>query len=317
MMKSVIDIQSLSFSYDHKATKNNILDNLDLVIHQGELTCLLGANGAGKTTLINILLGRLTQQQGTISLFGKQQSISNVRHRIGAMLQNSTAPERALVIELLTLFSSYYPNPIDLEQLIAQLELTPLLTTQFSRLSGGQKQLVLLALALCGNPDVLFLDEPSVGMDVSTRRVLWQVIEQQKQCGKTIVLTTHYLEEADALADRVVVLQGGNVIADGSPQQLKSRFNSQTIKAKTRLPEEQIATFDSVQNITQCGQYVEVTTVNTAATLQQWLALEPELSAISVTQTNLEQAFLQITQSTQSITQPSTQSSTTTMENVA
>jgi len=296
-MQPIIELDAIYFQYihnDQNSTKTKILNNLSLSINSGQLTCLLGANGAGKTTLINLTLGRLTLQQGTIKRFGKIQSAYSVKHRISAMLQHSTAPDKATVKELLTLFASYYPAPEPLTQLIAQLNLSSIIDHQFKSLSGGQKQLALLALAMVSNPDVLFLDEPSVGMDVSARRVLWQAIEQYKARGKTIILTTHYLEEADALADRIVVLQHGTIVEDGTPAELKSRFNSQIIKAKSSLTIEEIQRLPSVEHACVCGQYVEVTTSNASVTLKQWLVLEMP-SQLNVTNTSLEQAFIQIT----------------------
>jgi len=296
-MQPIIELDAIYFQYSHNdknSTKIKILNNLSLSIHSGQLTCLLGANGAGKTTLINLTLGRLASQQGTIKRFGKIQSASRVKHRISAMLQNSTAPDKATVKELLTLFASYYPAPEPLTQLIAQLNLSSIIDHRFKALSGGQKQLALLALAMVSNPDVLFLDEPSVGMDVSARRVLWQAIEQYKARGKTIILTTHYLEEADALADRIVVLQHGKIVEDGTPAELKSRFNSQRIKAKSSLTVEEIQRLPSVEHASVCGQYVEVTTSNVSVTLKHWFVLEMP-SQLNVTNTSLEQAFIKIT----------------------
>jgi ABC-2 type transport system ATP-binding protein len=294
-MSSIVDIQSLSFSYRTGNDEKSILNQLSLTLHQGQLVCLLGANGAGKSTLINLILGRLKKQQGTIALFGQVQSVQQVKHRLGVMLQNSTAPAKATVQELLSLFSSYYSTPIPLSQLITQLNLTEICHQKFATLSGGQQQLVLLALALCGNPDLLFLDEPSVGMDVSIRRVLWQVIEQYKSLGKTIILTTHYLEEADALADRIVVLQHGKITADGTPQELKDKFSHKIIKAKTSLSLTQLQQFDQVMQVASYGRYIELTTSDATATLQQWLAVDPSLEDLSVNNCDLEQAFLQLT----------------------
>jgi len=293
-MTQVIDIQSLSFTYS-KSQQHKVLNNLSLSIKQGELVCLLGANGAGKSTLINILLGRLTPQSGNISIFGQQQGIREVRNRLGVMLQNSTAPDKATVRELLVLFSSYFDHPIELSQLISQLNLEQIIEQYFVTLSGGQKQLVLLALALCGDPDLLFLDEPSVGMDVTTRRILWQVIERYKSYGKTIVLTTHYLEEADALADRVVVLKDGAIVADNTPQQLKTQFSHKLIKAKTTIDIDELSKLDSVVAVTHYGRYIEVTSQDASATIKHWLALDPALEDLTISNCDLEQAFLQIT----------------------
>ncbi len=292
VIPSVILINSLNFNYNNQ---DKVLNNLSLDIKQGQLTCLLGSNGAGKTTLINLLLGRLTQMSGTISYFSDQQSIGDVRERVAAMLQNSTAPEKAKVGELLTLFSSYYHQPIPLNQLISQLNLSTLLNQRFGLLSGGQKQLVLLALAMCGNPDILFLDEPSVGMDVTARRTLWQAISQYQSLGKTIILTTHYLEEADALADRIIVLQDGSIAADGSPTQLKSAFEHKTIKAKTTKSIHWLQQMPAVKQVVNSGHYVEVFTSKPALTLKYWLNNDNSLADFTVNSADLEQAFLQLT----------------------
>lgn len=292
-MNAAIAIKSLTFGYNNA----KVLNDLSLSVEQGKLTCLLGSNGAGKTTLINLILGRLTSSQNTISLFGENQQISQVKKRIGAMLQNSTAPERAKVNELIELFSSYYSTPIGAKKLITQLGLTTIADKRFGKLSGGQKQLVLLALALCGDPDLLFLDEPSVGMDVEVRRTLWRVIESLKARGKTIVLTTHYLEEADALADRIVVLQQGEIIADGTPTQIKSKFQNKTIKAKTCQSITWLNSLPEVISAIALGQYVEVTSRNTEITLKKWLNSDRSLTDLTIVTTDLEQAFIQITHS--------------------
>lgn len=290
-MNQTITIDSLSFSY----AKNTVLDDLSVSIQEGQLTCLLGANGAGKTTLINLILGRLTNSQGCIKLFGKEQSAAQVRCRIGAMLQNSSAPERAKVIELVELFASYYPKPLDTRALMTQLKLDDIAEKRFGKLSGGQKQLVLLALALCGDPDLLFLDEPSVGMDVEVRRTLWAVIEKFKAQGKTIILTTHYLEEADALADRIIVLQQGKVIADGSPETIKAKFQTKQIKAKTNKSIDWLSALEEVVGVILLGQYVELTSNCPEKTLKQWLNNDDSVQDVSVLSTDLEQAFIQIT----------------------
>jgi ABC-2 type transport system ATP-binding protein len=298
-MSSAIAIDSLSFGYN----KINVLDELSVSVEEGKLTCLLGSNGAGKTTLINLILGRLTNSKGSIELFGKEQDIAQVKMRIGAMLQNSTAPERAKVGELVDLFSSYYPTPFGVKKLMLDLGLNNISDKRFGKLSGGQKQLVLLALALCGDPDLLFLDEPSVGMDVEVRRTLWKVIESLKARGKTIVLTTHYLEEADALADRVVVLQQGKIIADGTPEQIKSKFQNKKIKAKTSQSLSWLNALPDVISSITLGQYVEVISKNTESTLKKWLNNDQSLADITVITTDLEQAFLQITSSKNSSSQ--------------
>ena len=294
-MNSIIDINGLSFQYASGETQRQVLDELSLSINRGQVVCLLGANGAGKSTLINLMLGRLKAQQGEIEIFGQLHTSRKVRQRLGVMLQNAAAPDRAKVCELLELFRSYYDAPLPLTQLYDDLQLDGISNHYFGSLSGGQKQLVLLAIALCGDPELLFLDEPSVGMDVTTRRVLWQVIERYKSLGKTIMLTTHYLEEADALADRVVVLKNGKIIADDTPQGLKVAFSHKLIKAKTSLPMEVVRTLDAVISVTQYGRYFEVTSSNAALTVARWQAMDPHIDDLTISNCDLEQAFIQLT----------------------
>ena len=292
-MSNAIVVDSLSFNY---TAQKNVLEKLSLTVKAAQTTCLLGSNGAGKTTLINLILGRLKQQEGTISFFGSSQGIESIKDRIGVMMQDSSAPERAKVIELLTLFRSYYPQPLELEALIEQLQLNAILHQRFGQLSGGQKQLVLLALAICGNPDILFLDEPSVGMDVQARRTLWQVIAQYQALGKTIILTTHYLEEADVLADRIVVLRDGAIAADGTPSELKAAFSHKIIKAKTTKSSLWLNQLPDVQQVSEVGHYMEVMSCNATNTLKAWLAQDSSLEDFSVNSSDLEQVFLQVTQ---------------------
>lgn len=294
-MNSIIDINGLSFQYASGETQRQVLDQLSLSISRGQIVCLLGANGAGKSTLINLMLGRLKVRQGDIEIFGQLHTSREIRQRLGVMLQNSAAPDRAKVCELLELFRSYYDAPLPLTQLYDDLQLGGIKNQYFGSLSGGQKQLVLLAIALCGDPDLLFLDEPSVGMDVTTRRVLWQVIERYKSLGKTIMLTTHYLEEADALADRIVVLKGGKIIADDTPQGLKVAFSHKLIKAKTSLAMDVVRKLDGVINVTQYGRYLEVTTTNAASTVAKWQAQDPQIDDLTINNCDLEQAFIQLT----------------------
>lgn len=294
-MSLVINISELNFTYQKASVHHQVLNELSLNVHVGQVVCLLGENGAGKSTLINLILGRLKKQQGSIELFGQCHTRPEIRQQLGVMLQNATAPDRAKVSELLELFHSYYAQPLPIAQLYQDLQLDVIKDQYFGSLSGGQKQLVLLAIALCGDPKLLFLDEPSVGMDVTTRRVLWQVIERYKSLGKTIILTTHYLEEADALADRIVVLKGGKIIADDTPQGLKIAFSHKLIKAKTSLTIEDVRAIDAVMNVNQYGGYFEVTTTNAATTIAKWQALDPQIDDLTINNCDLEQAFIQLT----------------------
>jgi ABC-2 type transport system ATP-binding protein len=197
------------------------LHGLDLTIRPGELVSLLGANGAGKTTAVRIVLGLASPNEGTATVFGGNPRDAATRTRVGAVLQSARVPETLRVAEHIHLFSSYYPNPMPLGEVIEAAGLAGLERRMFGKLSGGQQKKVLFALAICGNPDLLILDEPTAGLDVEARRALWKQIRLFVERGKSILLTTHYLAEAEALANRVVVINKGRVVAEGTPHEVK------------------------------------------------------------------------------------------------
>ena len=210
-------LSSVSKSYGAQLA----LDRVNLHVASGELLALLGPNGAGKTTAVKLMLGLLKPDQGTVRVFGGDPRETRHRQRTGAMLQVGRIPETMRVREHIDLFSSYYPHPLPMAEVIGTAGLQGIENRLFGELSGGQKQRVLFALAICGDPDLLFLDEPTVGLDVHARRAMWAQIRTLLERGKSILLTTHYLEEADALAHRVIVIHHGRVIANGTPAEIK------------------------------------------------------------------------------------------------
>ncbi len=197
------------------------LDNITFGIQPGELVALLGPNGAGKTTAVRLLLGLCAPDAGVARVFGADPRDAVNRVRTGAMLQVARVPETLRVREHIELFSSYYPAPMAIDEVIAAAGLEGIEKKQFGALSGGQKQRLLFGLAICGNPDFIALDEPTVGLDVEARRALWKQIRAFVARGKSVLLTTHYLDEADALADRVAVIDHGRLVAEGSPSEIK------------------------------------------------------------------------------------------------
>ncbi len=198
------------------------LNDVSLNVRAGELLALLGPNGAGKTTSVRLLLGLSKPGTGSVKVFGRDPRDASARGRVGAMLQVAKVPETLKVREHINLFRSYYSTPLSLESTLEAAGLEGMENRMFGALSGGQKQRVLFALAICGNPDLLFLDEPTVGLDIGTRHLIWQQIRRLIQRGRTVVLTTHYLEEVDALADRVVVLNHGVIVAEGTSTEIKA-----------------------------------------------------------------------------------------------
>jgi ABC-2 type transport system ATP-binding protein len=197
------------------------LRGLDMTIQRGELLTLLGSNGAGKTTAVRLLLGLGRPTTGQVRLFGGDPRERHNRTRIGAMLQTARVPETLRVAEHIHLFSSYYPDPLPAAEVIHTAGLGGLERRAYGKLSGGQQRRLLLALALIGNPDLLILDEPTVGLDVEARRGLWSQIRRFVESGRSVLLTTHYLAEAEAVADRVVVIDKGVAVASGTPAEIR------------------------------------------------------------------------------------------------
>lgn len=272
------------------------VDGLDLDVHPGEVLAVLGPNGAGKTTSIQLLLGLLPPDVGTVELFGEAPTRASARRRVGVMLQVGHVPETMTVREHLHLFSSYYPSPMPVARAIEVAGLAGFESRMYGKLSGGQKQRVLFGLAICGNPDLVFLDEPTVGMDVESRRAFWNVIREIAGSGRTIVLTTHYLEEADALADRIVVIDHGRVVAGGTPAEIKSRASGRRIRCVTRLTTAEIAALPGVTSARASGAATEILSPLAEPVVLELLRRDPGLTGLEVSGAGLEEAFLSLTE---------------------
>jgi ABC-2 type transport system ATP-binding protein len=275
------------------------LDGIDLELHGGELLALLGANGAGKTTAIGLLLGLIGADAGEAEVFGAVPQMLSVRRRIGVMLQSAGLPEHAKVRELLDLTRSYYPQPRSVADCVALAGLDGLLDRRYGRLSGGQQRRVQFALALCGNPQLLFLDEPTTGLDIEARRLLWKAIRELVGQGCAVLLTTHYLEEAEALADRVVVLNRGRVAAAGTMAEVRARIAQKRIRCLSALDVAEISAWPGVRGAVRGadGNPARVEIVADAAedTVRRLLAEDAALSELEVQRAGLAEAFLEIT----------------------
>jgi ABC-2 type transport system ATP-binding protein len=207
-----------------------VLHGIDFDVHHGEVFCLLGPNGAGKTTTLEILEGFTAQTDGHVSVLGMNPAAqpARLRERAGMVLQECGFPRQARVAELIDLWRSYYPNPRPLGDLLEVVELTEVRNAQVRKLSGGQRRRLDFALALAGDPDLVFLDEPTTGFDPEARRRCWAAIENLRRLGKTVLLTTHYLDEAEQLADRIAILRAGHIELTGTTHEVAARAGLDT-----------------------------------------------------------------------------------------
>jgi ABC-2 type transport system ATP-binding protein len=272
------------------------LRGVDFRVHAGEVVALLGPNGAGKTTAVKLLLGLMQPNNGRVRVFGGDPTNPENRRRTGAMLQVGRVPETLKVSEHIDLFSSYYEKPLPLAEVLAATGLEKLSDRKFGDLSGGQRQRVLFALAICGDPDLLFLDEPTVGLDVEARRLLWDEIRRMVGRGKTVLLTTHYLQEADALADRVAVINQGEIIAQGTPAEIKAKTSGKRIRCITSLSVARIRQIAGVTDAKADREAVEIHSVEAEPVVRELLARDMKLSGLEISSAGLEEAFLALTQ---------------------
>jgi len=272
------------------------LHDLNLEIYAGELLALLGPNGAGKTTLVRMLLGLARPDSGSVSVLGSDPHLGHVQTRIGAMLQVGRVPETLKVREHIDLFSSYYPAPLPIAETLKIAGIEDIKNRPYGELSGGQKQRVLFGIALCGNPDLLFLDEPTVGLDVEARRLMWAQIRTLIGRGKTVLLTTHYLNEADALADRILVLDKGAIVAEGTPAEIKARAMGKQVRCTSRLSLEEVRQIPGVLSAKADRNAFELQVNAAEPVVRELLQRDSWLGDLEVTNAGLEEAFLALTQ---------------------
>ena len=279
------------------------LDGVDLVLHRGELLAVLGPNGAGKSTSISLLLGLIRPDGGRAELFGRDPQQIDARRRIGVMLQSAMLPITLRVAELLRLVASYYPNPRPLQESAALAGVGDLLQRPYGKLSGGQQRRVQFALALCGRPELVFLDEPTVGMDVDARQKLWAAMRALVAEGCSVVLTTHYLEEAEALAQRVVVMGKGRVLSEGSVDALRAQVPLTRIRCVTDLDAATVANWPQVAVAERDGGRLRISTSDAENVLRRLLDADAALSELEVQRAGLAEAFTELTRDGSAIEQ--------------
>jgi ABC-2 type transport system ATP-binding protein len=276
--------------------KLSALDNVDLAMRRGELLALLGPNGAGKTTAVSLLLGLLSPDTGTVQVLGEPPHSMAAKRHIGVMMQEAGLVAELRVREHIDLVSSYYANPYPPADLLEMLRLSPIANRPYGKLSGGQKRQVQFALAICGRPSVLFLDEPTVGLDLESRESLWSIVRHLVDQGAAVLLTTHYLEEAEALADRVAVLANGRRIACGTVGEVRSLVVRTRITCVTSLRAEEVAAWPGVTSAERQRHKLELTTANPESVVRRLLAADCDLQDLEVRRAGLSDAFTELIQ---------------------
>ncbi len=272
------------------------LDNLSLEVRSGELFSILGPNGAGKTTAISLLLGLQRADSGSVHLFGRSPLLVETRRQVGIMMQEVALAPELRVREQIDLVASYYPAPLSPDEVMELTHTTPLRDRPYGKLSGGQKRQVQFAMAVCGRPKLLFLDEPTVGLDIQARETMWTMLRRLVDQGSSIVLTTHYLEEAEALADRVAVLAKGRVIASGSVSEMRALVVRTRISCSTALSVEQVSAWAGVGSVIRDQQRLHITATNAEAVVRQLLAGDDDLQELEVRRAGLADVFTELTQ---------------------
>ena len=272
------------------------LDGMELQVRPAELLAVLGPNGAGKSTAISLMLGLQTPDAGTARLFSQSPLNLASRRHIGVMMQEVALPPELRVREHVDLVASYYPDPMTAEDALRLTRTLPLAARPYGKLSNGQKRQVQFAIAVVGRPKLLFLDEPTVGLDLAAREMMWSMLRELVRQGASIVLTTHYLEEAEALADRVVVLAKGHTIASGTVNQLRSLVGRKRITCETSLPPELVAAWPEVQTVIRDRARLHITASNSDAVVKRLAMADGNFLDLEVHRAGLAEAFTELTQ---------------------
>jgi ABC-2 type transport system ATP-binding protein len=287
-----IEITGLRKSYGSVRAVRGI----DATVARGQTVALLGPNGAGKSTTLDILLGLLEPDDGAASVFGMSPPDAVASGSVGAMLQTGGLLRDLRVRELVAMMASLYPDPMDVDEVLALTGTETIAEQLTQRLSGGQTQRVRFALALVANPELLVLDEPTVALDVAGRREFWTTMREFAARGKTIVFATHYLEEADAYADRAVLMAHGRVVADGPTTEIKALVGTRTIHATLPgIALERLERLPGVSHAERRGEAVVLACSDSDAAIRALIAAEPGVRDIEIRGAGLEEAFLRLT----------------------
>lgn len=289
-----VDVKNVSKRFQSKLAVNGV----SFSVGSGKIVAILGPNGAGKTTTISMILGILHATEGSIKVFGKDPIERSVREKLGVMLQELSVLDGLTVGEVIDLFRSYYPNPLDKEELLTLSGLKNDVKKRTEKLSGGQKRRLSFALAIAGDPELLFFDEPTVGMDTKSRREFWQTVRSFADKGKSIIFSTHYLQEADDMADRIILLSEGTIVSDGTPDEVKALLTTQAVSF---IAEDYTIVY-ALEGLPDTSKVYEnkgrtyVETKNTDAVLEFVFKRGYKVTNIQIDQGKLDEAFEKLTE---------------------
>ncbi|WP_053361029.1 ABC transporter ATP-binding protein [Bacillus sp. FJAT-27251] len=293
-MEHILQMNKVTKEFKNKTA----VDNVSFTIGKGEVVAILGPNGAGKTTSIMMMLGLLEPTSGSVRLFDKHPKEKRVREKIGAMLQEVSVIDALKTREVIQLFRSYYPSPMPYQELITLTALSDdELEKRANKLSGGQKRRLGFALAMAGDPELLFFDEPTVGLDVTSRKLFWESVKHLQEKGKTILFTTHYLQEAEDAAGRVILFAGGKIIGDGTPREITAKLTRQSVSfaANSLISLTELNSLPHVSGVYEKDGRISLVTEDSDAVLAALFKMGLPVSDIQIQRGKLEDAFEQLT----------------------
>lgn len=293
-MKTVIKVKNVQKTYD----KRVILKQVDLEIKKGEIVALLGRNGAGKSTLLNVLLQLVSKDQGEIEILGEKRLKTEA---IGVMLQNELTLERTTVKEILELWRSYYPKSKSYAELLAIADLEEKQETFIAKLSGGQRRSLQFALCLAGDPEVIFLDEPTVGMDLKHRQKFWEQIKKLQTAGKTFLITSHYLEELQNVVQRFLILKDGSIAFAGTLQELQQNGQKVTFRFTSVLDKSLFTKLPGVLTVKNYAMNYIIQTTEPNELIQELVPYLPAIKNLSIEHDSLNELFLEVTGGTYNV----------------
>ena len=293
-IKTVIKVKNVQKTYD----KRVILKQVDLEIKKGEIVALLGRNGAGKSTLLNVLLQLVSKDQGEIEILGEKRLKTEA---IGVMLQNELTLERTTVKEILELWRSYYPKSKSYAELLTIADLEEKQETFIAKLSGGQRRSLQFALCLAGDPEVIFLDEPTVGMDLKHRQKFWEQIKKLQTAGKTFLITSHYLEELQNVVQRFLILKDGSIAFAGTLQELQQNGQKVTFRFTSVLGKRLFTELPGVLTVKNYAMNYIIQTTEPDELIQELVPYLPAIKNLSIEHDSLNELFLEVTGGTYNV----------------